>query len=136
MKSFNLPLGASLARLSESWKTAILMCVQALLIAACLFVYLDGFRRDFRVPLTFESDGLQAIMQSKSTVDNGWWWFNPMLGAPFGLDALAFPANNNIDQAVVWAVSRPTRNAVAAINGAWLLMLVLGGLSATWCLRT
>ena len=58
-----------------------------------------------------------------------------MLGAPFGLDELAFPANNNIDQAVVWAVSRPMRNAAAAINMAWLLMLVLSGLSATWCLR-
>ena len=51
-------------------------------------------------------------MQSKSTVDNGWWWFNPMLGAPFGLDELAFPANSNVDQAIVWAVSRFVRNAV------------------------
>ena len=47
-------------------------------------------------------------MQSKSTIDNGWWWFNPMLGAPFGLDELAFPANSNVDQAIVW-VGEPIR---------------------------
>ncbi len=87
------------------------------------------------MPLSFSSNGLLALMQSKSTVDNGWWWFNPMLGAPFGLDELAFPANSNVDQAIVWAVSRVVTDPAAAINLAWGLIVVLGGLLASWCMR-
>jgi phosphoglycerol transferase len=108
---------------------------QALFIAACLYVYLHGWRRDFSVPLAFCSDGLVAILQSKGTVENGWWWFNPMVGAPLGFDQLAFPANSNVDQAVVWAVSRFVPHALTALNLAWMLIVVLGGVSATWCMR-
>src|SRR5262245_16456312 len=74
-------------------------------------------------------------MQSKSTVDNGWWWFNPMVGAPFGLDELAFPANSNVDQLVVWLVSRVVPDALTAINLAWIAIVVLSGWACTWCLR-
>ena len=59
-----------------------------------------------------------------------------MIGAPFGLDELAFPANGNVDQALVWIVSRFVGNAIAAVNVTWLLMVVLSGLAATWCMRT
>ena len=109
---------------------------QALFIAFCLFVFLRGWQRDFRVPFDFSVDALLALAQSKSTFDNGWWWFNPMLGGPSGFNALAFPANSNVDQAIVWAVSRPIGDALTAVNMSWLLMVVLSGLSASWCLRT
>jgi hypothetical protein len=109
---------------------------QALLTAAVLyFVFLGGLHRDLRVPLQFSSDSLLALMQSKSTVDNGWWWSNSMLGAPFVLDELAYPANSNVDQAVVWAVSRFTRNPAASVTLAWTVMVVLSGISAMWCMR-
>jgi phosphoglycerol transferase len=108
---------------------------QALLIAASLFLLLEGWHRDIRVPFGFSSDTLWFLMQSKSTVDNGWWWSNPRIGVPFGLDELAYPSNSNVDQAVVWAVSRFVPNAVASVNIAWAIMVVLSGLSATWCMR-
>jgi phosphoglycerol transferase len=108
---------------------------EALLIALCLYVFLRGWARDFSVPFSFWNDSLVAEMQSKSTVDNGWWWFNPALGAPFGLDELQFPANSNVDQAVVWIVSRVVHEASTAINLAWLTMVVLSGLTGSWCLR-
>jgi hypothetical protein len=108
---------------------------QGLFISACLYFLLQGWVRDFRIPLAFSTDSLFALMQSKSTIDNGWWWFNPIIGAPFGLDERAYPANSNVDQALVWAVSRLVGPAGMAINLAWLLMVVLSGLSATWCMR-
>jgi hypothetical protein len=114
---------------------ALILAGQGLLIASCLYWFLRGWARDFRVPLAFSTDGLLALMQSKSTIDNGWWWFNPMLGAPFGLDARAYPANSNVDQAVVWAVSTLAEPAGLAINVAWLVLVVLSGLSANWCMR-
>ena len=116
-------------------KSAEIAFAQALLIAAVLYVFLGGWRRDFRVPLQFSSDSLLALMQSKSTVDNGWWWSNSMLGAPFALDELAFPANSNVDQAIVWAVSRFVQNAAAAVTLSWAVTVILSGISATWCMR-
>jgi hypothetical protein len=93
---------------SSAWRGPFVGVIQALLIGASLYLFLRGRRRDFHVPRCFWGDGLYYLMQSKSTVDNGWWWFNPMVGAPLGLDQLAFPANSNVDQLIVWAVSRMT----------------------------
>jgi len=108
---------------------------QTLLIAAVLCWYLPAWPRRVGVPLMFFSDSLVAQMQSKSTIDNGWWWFNPLVGAPFGLDLLAFPANSTVDQAIVWVVSRFVPGPLMVVNLAWAVMVVLSGLSATWCMR-
>ncbi len=108
---------------------------QALLIAATVYVFLQGWRRDIRIPFGFSTDSLLYLMQSKSTIDNGWWWINPMLGAPSVLNELAFPSNSNVDQAIVWMISRVVSHPLASVNLAWVAMVVLSGWSATWCLR-
>jgi phosphoglycerol transferase len=123
------------ARHRQTLESVAIPVGQAVFIAACLYLYLRGWTRDFSIPLGFSNDSLVAILQSKSTVENGWWWFNPMVGAPAGYDQLAFPANSNVDQSIVWAVSRFVPHAVTALNLAWMLIVVLGGVSATWCLR-
>ena len=112
-----------------------LAVAQAALILTAMWVFLHGWRRDFSVPFGFSIDSLFYLMQAKSTVDNGWWWFNPMVGAPLGLDERAFPANGNIDQAIVWVASRLVNEPLAAINLAWLLMVATSGVIATWCMR-
>lgn len=117
------------------WAGLWIVVCHTLILSACLFVFLRGWDRDFQVPFRFAQDGLVAEMQSKSTIDNGWWWFNPRLGAPFGLDELQFPANSNVDQALVFIVSRVVRDPAMAINLTWCLMVVLSGLTATWCIR-
>jgi phosphoglycerol transferase len=117
------------------WQGIVLAAIQALVIGAALFLLLRGWRRDWQVPFSFQSDGIFYLMQSKSTIDNGWWWFNPMIGAPFGFDALAFPANSNVDQLIVWIVSRFVPDALTAINLTWLSIVVLSGWIATWCAR-
>ena len=86
-------------------RLAAIWLAQALLIVVCLYVFLHVWQRDIRVPLGFSFDTLQALMQSKSTLDNGWWWSNPMLSAPYTLDELSFPTNSNVDQALVWMAS-------------------------------
>jgi hypothetical protein len=86
-------------------KSAQIALAQVLLITISLYPLLGGWHRDIRVLLAFSSDTLWFLMQSKSTVDNGWWWSNSRLGAPFAFDELAYPSNSNVDQAMVWAVS-------------------------------
>ena len=58
-----------------------------LLMASLLYVLFAAGIATSEHPLAFSSDTLWYLMQSKGTVDNGWWWWNPRLGAPFGLDA-------------------------------------------------
>jgi hypothetical protein len=117
------------------WTRPLFVIGQALFIAAVLFVYLRGWDRDFTVPFRFSRDGLSAAMQSKSTVDNGWWWFNSKIGAPFGVDEVQYPENSNVNQVIVWIVSRVVRAPATAINVSWLLMVVLSGIIATSCMR-
>lgn len=109
--------------------------LQGALILATMYVYLRGWRRDFSVPFGFSIDSLFYLMQAKGTVDNGWWWFNPLVGAPQGLDELAFPANGNVDQAIVWMASLFVSDPLSAINFAWLAMVAVSGIAATWCMR-
>ena len=123
---------------SASWRarqTMLASIGQALLIALILFTFLGAWNRNWRTPLSFSSDSMVFLMQSKSTMDNGWWWSNPRLSAPSTLDALAFPENTNVDQAIVWIVSRFTRNLALCVNLAWLAMVVLSGLTASSCMR-
>jgi hypothetical protein len=78
----------------------------------------------YRHSLAFSSDSLWYLSQSKSTVDNGWWWWNPRLGAPYGLDEVRLPSNSTVDQALVWIVSRFVPDAFAAVNLTWGLVVV------------
>ena len=90
--------GTSVPRARSTVRTLRGPLVQAGLIAAALWVLLEGWHRDIRVPFGFVSDSVWYLMQSKSTIDNGWWWWNPRLGAPAGLDEVSFPSNTTVDQ--------------------------------------
>jgi hypothetical protein len=127
--------GGAMSSVRSTIRTLPFPFVQAVLIVAALWVLLEGWHRDLRVPLGFVSDGLFYLAQSKSTIDNGWWWWNPRLGAPIGLDEVAYPSNSTIDQALVWLVSHVVPDTFAAINVTWALLVVLSGLTATWCMR-
>ncbi len=127
--------GTSVPGARSALRTLPLSLVQAVLIVVVLWVVLEGWHRDIRVPLGFVSDSLWFLAQSKSTIDNGWWWWNPRLGAPHGLDAITYPSNSTVDQVLVWLVSRVVPDVFAAINVTWVLLVVLSGLSATWCIR-
>ena len=69
------------------------------------------------------------IAQIKTTFENGWWWVSPRQAAPSGLDALLFPSNSNIDQALVWLLRWILNSPFTATNFAWLLMIALSASS-------
>jgi phosphoglycerol transferase len=127
--------GISAPRAGSILRALRMPLVQAVLIVTVLWVFLEGWHRDIRVPFGFVSDSVWYLAQSKSTIDNGWWWWNPRLGAPVGLDAVSYPSNSTVDQMLVWLVSRVVPDAFAAINVTWVLLVVLSGISATWCIR-
>ena len=128
------PLAAKLTG-SKTGRILLSSVAQALLIAVLLFFFLGGWNRNWSAPLSFSSDSLVFLMQSKTTMDIGWWWTNPWLSAPSTFDALAFPSDTNVDQLIVWTVSWFTANALLCVNLAWLAMVILSGLTASWCIR-
>jgi phosphoglycerol transferase len=103
-------------------------------IFTLLFVFLEGWRRDFRVPLDFTGDSLEYLMQVKGTIENGWWWVHPRLAAPGVFEQVQFPSNPTVDQAIVWIVHLFTHEPGLAINSSWMIMVVLSGLIASRCL--
>jgi len=107
-----------------------------MLAAAIVFFALGGVRWNFGVPLQFSDDALVYIAQIKTTFESGWWWVSPRQAAPSGLDALLFPSNSNIDQALVWLLRWILNSPLTATNFAWLLMIALSAASCTYVART
>jgi phosphoglycerol transferase len=110
-------------------------CLPPLLVVAFVWLVMGGSAWAFHIPISFDGDALFYLVQARTTLDHGWWWFNPSIGAPLGLHALPFAQNTNVDQAIVWLVGRFTREIGPAINTAWLVMLALSAVTSTWGLR-
>ena len=113
----------------------LVWAAQPVAIALALWLALGGTARNLAMPVAWGNDALFYLMQAKATIDNGWWWTNPAISAPSGYHALLFPQSANVDQAIVWLAGRATSDALAAVNLAWVVMLVLTGATSAWCLR-
>ena len=85
---------------------------QGMLTAAALYVLEGVAPQIIRRAVSFSIDSLFYLTQAVGTVDNGWWWFNAMLGAPFGFDESALPANGNVDQ-IIGPDRQPVRSRCA-----------------------
>jgi hypothetical protein len=108
---------------------------QGIVIFVLAYMLLGGRSRDMHVPIRFGVDSLAYLVQSKTTLENGWWWSNPRMSAPFTFNLLLFPSNSTVDQALLGAVGLVTRDLGLTMNVTWLLMLALGGVIATYGLR-
>lgn len=108
---------------------------QPIFIGVVLWWALGGSGRDYRVPLAFQGDALLHLAQARATIDTGWWWTNPSIGAPSVHNALLFPPGGNVDQVFVRVVGLLWPEAASAVTMAWFVMIMLSGLSAAWCLR-
>jgi len=106
----------------------------AALACLALYVMLEGWSRDFRVPVAFRYDALEYLMQVKGTLDNGWWWVHPRLSAPGVFEQVLYPSNTTVDQALVWIIGRFTSAPGLAINLAWMAMIGAGAAIASGCL--
>ena len=73
-------------------------CLPPVVVALGIWYTLGGVRWDPRFPVSYSGDGLFYLAQSKTTIDHGWWWFNPSIGMPFGLPAIIFAQDANVDR--------------------------------------
>jgi phosphoglycerol transferase len=106
-----------------------------MVVLAVVWSALGGSARDLHVPLQYTEDALEYLMQAQGTIQNGWWWVHPRLGAPGTFEQLTYPSNTNVDQALVWLVHGVARGPGLVVNLTWLLMVALSAVIGTWCLR-
>src|SRR5262249_36140078 len=116
-------------------RTAAWGVAQAALVLGILYLALGGSHRDFRVPLQYSEDALEYLMQTHGTIQTGWWWAQPHLGAPGVFEQVTYPSNTTVDQLVVRIVAWFAREPGLCLNLTWMLLVALSSLIATSCLR-
>ena len=116
-------------------REASLYITAAALCVLILTYFLKLWRADFRVPFFYASDSIFSLMFTKGIVDNGWYWQNPLVGAPGGLQLYDFPAFDTAVAAILWLFSLFTHNTALIINLFYLLTFPLITLTSLYVLR-
>ena len=114
---------------ASQYLTAAVLCV------LILFVFYKLWRADLRVPFQYNGDALLHAMFIRGMIDNGWYWQNPSIGAPNGLQMYDFPAVDNAGAVVLWLISLFTHDAFRVLNIFYLLTFPLVTISALYVLR-
>ena len=108
---------------------------QPLLVGALIWAAIGDDHRDLQTPLALRGEALFQLAQSKATLDHGWWWANPSLGAPGVHRAVLFPGSGTVDQLLVRLIGLWRDDVATAATLSWLLSTMLGAVTAGWCLR-
>ena len=114
-------------------------------LGVALFLFLitvifQGFAKfGLSIPFCYTGgDELSSLVTAKLLEEQGWFWFNDRIGAPFNGNSLDFPANLllNFDILVAKIISLFTSDAVVAVNLRYILIFPMCGISAFYVLRT
>ncbi len=120
---------------NERIKRASLYITAAVLCVLILCVFYKIWRADLSVPFYYSGDSLFYAMFVRGTIDNGWYWQNPTIGAPGGLQMYDFPGLDNAVVVLVLLLSIFTRNAMVILNLFYLLTFPLVALTSLYVLR-
>jgi len=110
----------------------------ALAVLLCLLILtwvMQLWHCDLRVPFAYFGDAVFTSLAVKGTIDHGWWWFNPSLGAPAGLYFGAFPAMDNTQFLIIKAISLITGNYALTLNLFYLLTFPLTTVASLYVFR-
>jgi len=120
---------------NERIKRASLYIMVAALCVLILCVFFKIWRADLRVPFYYSGDSLFYTMFIRTTLDNGWYWQNPALGAPGHLLMYDFPGLDNDVAVLALLFSIFTHNAMLVLNLIYLLTFPLVALASFYVLR-
>ncbi|MDD1727763.1 MAG: hypothetical protein LUQ50_01680 [Methanospirillum sp.] len=126
----NNPL-SSITRTQMIW-SAILIILCTLYLVWTLGL-LSGARLD--VPFTYDGDGLEYNLLTKTMIENGWWLENPMTGAPGTLELYDYPIGSNLDLLIMKFISLFSGNYAVVMNVYYILGFFLTGLCSLYVFR-
>ncbi len=107
-------------------------------VALCLIVLTGAlrlWRADLRVPITYERDSLATLSMIKGLVENSWYLHNGRLGAPGAAELYGYPRSDNLQCAILKALSWPAPDAAVLFNLYFLLTFPLTTLAALFVFR-
>lgn len=128
MKWNNLP---SLSRTSIIWCTVLLILTSIYLVFTLGLT--SGVR--FDVPFTYEGDGLEYNLLTKTMIETGWWLENPMVGAPDKLEMYDYPVGNNLDFLIMKIMSVFSGNYAVVMNMYYILGFFLTAFCSLFVFR-
>ncbi|HEX6283885.1 MAG TPA: hypothetical protein VFZ71_03380, partial [Pyrinomonadaceae bacterium] len=128
-----MPISAIIT--NERLKRASLYITAAVLCLLILGVFYKIWRADLRVPFYYSGDSLFYSMIIRGTIDNGWYWQNPAIGAPGGLQLYDFPGIDNSVAVLILLLSIFTSNAMLVLNLFYLLTFPLATVASFYVLR-
>jgi hypothetical protein len=109
---------------------------QGLLTLVCTALMLRLWKTDLRVPFNYQADTLFELALTKSIADGGWIWFIGRLGAPFGLDIVAFPQNLTASSLIMKVIAIFTSEPGLILNAFWIIAIVLTSMVSHTALRS
>jgi phosphoglycerol transferase len=122
-------------RITPALRTASGYAITFVLSLLIAFVVLQLWRADLRVPFMYDGDGLSTSVQVKGMIENGWFWQNPAVGAPGGLDMRDFPTPDILQPLIMKLIAIFIREYSVVMNVYYLLTFALTAMSSLWVLR-
>ena len=107
----------------------------AVLSLVIVILFLNLWKADFHVPFCYEADGLQHAAIVKGMIDNGWYWRNPYLGAPDGLQLYDFPVVDTLSLVLMKGISLASSDYGIVLNLFFLLTFPLTAICAMFAFR-
>jgi phosphoglycerol transferase len=125
-------------RIVRLWSALVIYGGTVLLSISVLFLSLQLWRADLRVPFAYTPDSGDAFLEMmyvKTIIQTGWTWHNPSLGAPGQLNQLDFPNPQGLTDAASVALSWFTHDFGSILNIYFLLTFPITALTATLAAR-
>ncbi len=123
--------------LSSLSRTTILWCAILLILCAIYLTLtlglVSGVRYD--VPFTYDGDGLEYNLLTKTMIETGWWLENPSVGAPYKLEMYDYPIGSNLDILIMKILSIFSGNYAVVMNSYYVLGFFLTALCSLYVFR-
>lgn len=123
-------------RLARGWADVATYAAAALVTSVLTFLALQLWRADLRVPLQYSGDALPVGAHFKTVIEEGWYEYQPRLGAPWGQNYHDFPTADNLHLVAAKLLALFTDDWALALNLYYLIGFPLAALAAVWFLRT
>jgi hypothetical protein len=114
----------------------LLYLVTAVTTSIATFFALTLWRADLRVPFEYSGDAIPTGAHFKTVIEEGWYEYQPRLGAPAGQLYNDFPTADNLHLIAAKVLGLFTSDWAVALNSYFLLGFVFAALGAVWFLRT
>ena len=115
----------------------MIWCFVLLLLCSIYLIWTLGLTSGVRfdAPFTYDGDGLEYNLLTKTMIDAGWWLENPMIGAPYKFEMYDYAVGNNFDLLIMKILSIFSGNYAVVMNVYYILGFFLTAFCSLYVFR-